>query len=334
VGVVDRVASGFLGVIRGSLISLALLLACIAFDAIAQAGAIPRIAVLVPQARGWDEEAFRKTLTDLGYREGVNLILDVRSAEGDLARLPQLATEIVNSSPRAIVAVNTPGTRAAIAGTRTIPIIMVAVGDPVGTGFVTNLARPEGNVTGVSNLCGELAAKRLSLLKEAIPSARRIAVMLNPEDPITLPQIRDAERAAPAVGVRVRMFAVRTTAELEKEMETVRQWRPDAAMWLCGQQRGLERRMIRLAQMHQLPVMPYLVSNVSAGGLIGYATNAPDLFRRAAIYVDRILKGAKPADLPVEQPTRFDLVINLQTAKTLGLVIPQSLLLRADELIQ
>ena len=170
----------------------------------------PRVGVLVPQPRGWEEKAFRQTLSGLGYSEGVNVILDVRSAEGQLARLPSLASELVRSGPHVIVAVNTPGTRAAIAATKTIPIVMVAVGDPVATGFVTNLARPEGNVTGVSNLCGELAAKRLSLLKEAVPTARRIAVMLNPDDPITNPQMKDAERAAPSIGVEVRSFPART----------------------------------------------------------------------------------------------------------------------------
>ena len=300
----------------------------------AQPTTSPRVGVLVPQPSGWEERAFRETLSGLVYSDGVNIILDVRSAEGQLARLPSLASELVRSGPHVIVAVNTPGTQAVIAATKTIPIVMVAVGDPVATGFVTNLARPEGNVTGVSSLCGELAAKRLSLLKEAVPTARRIAVMLNPNDPITTPQMKDAERAAPLIGIEVRFFSARTAVELDTVFELMLKWRPGAVMWLCGQQAALERRTMNLAQKYKLPVMPYQVQQVNAGGLIAYATNSADLSRRAAIYVDRILKGAKPANLPVEQPTRFDLVINLRVAKALGLTVPQSLLLRANEVIQ
>lgn len=302
----------------------------------AQPTATHRVGVLVPQPRGWgwQEKAFRQTLSDLGYSEGVNLILDVRSAEGQLARLPSLAAELVRSGPHVIVAVNTPGTRAAVAATRTIPIVMVEVGDPVATGFVSNLARPEGNVTGVSNLCGELAAKRLSLLREAVPTARRIAVMLNPDDPITTPQVKDAERAAPSLGIEVRFFPVRATAELAAVFEPMLAWRPDAVLWLCGQQFALEQRTVTLAAKHHLPVMPYRSEAVHPGGLMSYAANRAEFWRRAAIYVDKILKGAKPADLPVEQPMRLELIINLKAAKALGLTIPPSLLVWADQVIQ
>ena len=300
----------------------------------AQPAANHRVGVLVPQPRGWEEKVFRQTLSDLGYRDGVNLILDVRSAEGELARLPSLAAELVRSGPHVIVAVNTPGTRAAIAATRTIPIVMSGVGDPVATGFVSNLARPEGNVTGVSNLCGELAAKRLSLLREVLPTPRRIAVMLNPDDPITTPQVKDVERAAPSIGVEVRFFPVRVAAELGSVFELMLKWRPDAVLWLCGQQRTLELRTVALAPKHRLPVMSYRGEAVHAGGLMSYSPNRADLIRRVASHVDKILKGAKPADLPVEQPTKFELIINLKTAKAFGLTIPPSLLVRADQIIE
>jgi putative ABC transport system substrate-binding protein len=199
---------------------------------------------------------------------------------------------------------------------------------------VSNLARPEGNVTGVSNLCGELAAKRLSLLKEAVPTARRIAVMLNPADPITTPQVKDAERAGLPLGVEVRFFPARAIAELDSVFELVVRWRPDAVLWLCGQQGVLEQRTVTLASKYHLPVMPYRSEAVHAGGLISYVTNRAELFRRVAIYVDKILKGATPANLPVEQPTKLELVINLKTAKALGLTISPSVLLRADLVIQ
>jgi putative ABC transport system substrate-binding protein len=297
-----------------------------------QASKIHRVGVLVPT--GWEPEAFRQTLRQLGYIEGSNLVLDIRMAEGKLDRLPGIALELVKSTPDVIVAINTPGTKAAIAATRIIPIVMVSVGDPIATGFVSSLAHPGGNVTGVSNFCGELGAKRLALLKEAVPSASRIAVMLNPDDPITTMQVNDIERAAPSIGVQVRFFPARTTEQLGSTFESLLKWRPSAVLWLCGQGTGLEERTISLASKHKLPVMPYTVGAVQTGGLASYATNIPDVFRRAATYVDRILKGAKPADLPVEQPTTFELVINLKTAKALGLKIPQSLLVRADRVIE
>lgn len=302
------------------------------FAADAQPAGSHRVGVLVPQS--WDERAFRQALTALGYHEDANLLLDVRSAEGRLDRLPSLASELVGARPHVIVAMNTPGTRAAMAATKTIPIVMGEVGDPVATGFVSNLARPEGNVTGVSNLCGELAAKRLSLLKEAVPTARRIAVMLNPNDPITAVQVKDAQRAAPSIGVEARLFPVRTIAELEAGLESMLAWRPDAALWLCGQQAVLEQHTVNLMSKHRLPVMPYRGEAVPAGGLMSYSPDRSEAMRRVASYVDRILKGAKPADLPVEQPTKIDLFVNLKTAKALGLTIPPSLLLRADQVIR
>jgi putative ABC transport system substrate-binding protein len=297
---------------------------------------VRKIGVLLPQprARGWLEATFRETLAELGYKEGANLRIDVRSAEGRLSTLNVLAGELVRGSPDLILAANSPGTRAAIAATDRIPIVMVEVGDPVATGFVRNLARPERNVTGVTNMCGELAAKRLNLLKEIVPKARRVAIMLHPDDPITSPQVKDVERVAPSLGVAVRFFPVRTVAEAEQAFSPMLDWRADATMWLCGQQGAMADRTVVLAPAHHLPVMPYLSDEVRKGGLMSYSTGRSEMYRRAAQLVAKILNGAKPGDLPVEQPTNFELVINLKTAKALGIKIPSSVLQRADHVIQ
>jgi putative ABC transport system substrate-binding protein len=320
---------------RGFLLtSVACVLAAPVAGEAQQAAKVYRLGLLTPAAPQWDTREFREALRGLGYIEGANLILDVRSAEGELDQLPLLATDLVRARPDVIVAVNTPGTRAAIGATKTIPIVMSVVGDPVATGFVSNLARPGGNVTGVSNLSGELASKQLSLLKEAVPTARRIAVMLNSNDPITTPQRKDIERAAPSIGVAVHFFPARTTAELGSVFERMLKWRPDAVLWLAGQQVALEQQTLELASKSRLPVMPTRVRNTPSGGLLSYFANNAELIRRTAAYVDKILQGAKPADLPVEQPTKFELVINLKTAKALGLTIPPSLLARADQIIE
>jgi putative tryptophan/tyrosine transport system substrate-binding protein len=323
---VDRRA--FLFMVGGSIVAAPLI------GEAQQAGRVYRLGLLTPAAPQWDTKVFREALHGLGYIEGSNLILDVRSAEGELDQLPSLATDLVRTRPDVIVAVNTPGTRAAIEATKTIPIVMSVVGDPVATGFVSNLARPGGNVTGVSNLSGELASKRLSLLKEAVPTARRIAVMLNSNDPITTPQVKDIERAATSMGVEVHFFPARTTAELASAFERVLRWRSDAVLWLAGQQAALEQRTLELAAKVRLPVMPTQIRNAQSAGLLSYFANSAELIRRTAVYADKILKGAKPGDLPVEQPTKFELVINLKTAKALGLTIPQSVLLRADQVIE
>ena len=294
---------------------------------------VRRVGVLIPPAT-WESDAFRMALKERGYTEGVNLVLDVRTAGGRLERLPALASELVSASPELIVAANTPGVAAAIAATRTIPIVMVGVGDPLATGFVSSLARPERNVTGVSNMCGELGGKRLALLKETLPRARRIAVMLNPADPITALQVQDVERTAPSLGIEVRAFPVRTNVEVDSVFGPMLKWRPDGVLWLCGQQGAPLLHMIPLASRHRLPVMVYQRAEVQAGGLMSYSTDSPDLYRRAAIYVDKLLQGAKVSELPVEQPTKFELVINLKTAKALGLTIPPSILVRADRVIE
>jgi putative ABC transport system substrate-binding protein len=244
-----------------------------------------------------------------------------------------LADELVRMKPAAIVAVNTPGTRAAINATREIPIVMTAVGDPVGSGFISKFSHPGGNVTGVSDLARDIAAKRLQVLAEAVPAAKRIAVIFNSDDPVTVPQVQETERAARKLRLAIRFFPVRTQAALASAFGELRAWRADAAIWLLGQHIAFMKPTIDLAAQRQLPTMVGFPQDVDAGGLISYSANIADVYRRAAVYVDKILKGAKPADLPVEQPTTFVLVINMQTAKALGLTIPPLLRLRADRVI-
>ena len=292
------------------------------------------VGILTPHGDDPAYPVLLETLRLLGYQEGRNLRLLLRSADWKHDRLPALATELVEAHPDVIVAINTPGPRAAIQATTHIPIVMSIVGDPIGSGFVSNLAHPGGNVTGISNLSGELASKRLSLLKELVPRAKRIAVLQNPVDPVNVPQMRDMERAAPVLGVDVRFFPVKTTTELPEAFKHMIAWRADAALWLSGQNVAFQTETIELAAKYHLPVMVHQRANVESGGLISYFPDHAELVRRTAMYVDKILKGAKPGDLPVEQPTKFELAINLKTAKTLGLAVPQSLRLQADRVVE
>ena len=315
----------------------ALLLAVpLALEAQRKPQAVHTVGVLMPQRleQNVAYPTFLETLRRLGYQEDGNLRILLRSANGKLDRLPALATELVEARPDVIVAINTPGARAAIHATKQIPIVITATGDPVGSGFVSNLARPGGNVTGISNMVAELAPKRLSLLKEVVPAANRIAVMFNPEDPITVPQMRDAERAAPKLKVEIRFFPVMATGDLPEMFKQMLAWRADAALWLLGQQHAFQTGSIELAARYRLPLMVGLRQNVEAGGLISYISDSVEISRRTAVYVDRILKGTKPGDLPVEQPTKFELTVNLKTAKTLGLAVPGSVLLQADHVIE
>jgi ABC-type uncharacterized transport system substrate-binding protein len=294
------------------------------------------IGLLVPHSLQTqsDYPVFVETLRKLGYREGDNLRFLTKEAGGKLDRLPSLARELVDARVSVIVAINTPGARAAIDATRQIPIVITQVGDPVSSGFVTNLARPGGNVTGVSNMAGGIASKRMAILKEAMPSARRIAVLFNPRDPVTASQVRDVESSAAALAIEVRLFPVRERQELPETFKQIVAWKAHSAMWLLGQHQLFQATTIKLAAQHNLPVMVDNAGNVVAGGLISYAGDAAEVYRRTATHVDRILKGTKPGDLPVEQPTKFELAINLKTAKMLGLRIAPSVLLRADRVLE
>ena len=281
-----------------------------------------------------DYPVFVEALRQLGYRDGQNLRLVPKEAGGRLERLASLARELVDARVDLIVAFNTPGVRAAIDATREIPIVMTSVGDPVGSGFVTNLARPGGNVTGVSNMVGALASKRMQILRETIPSAKRIAVLFNPEDPVTKPQIRDLEALVAAKAVDFRLFPVRKPDELPQTFNQIVAWKAHAAMWLLGQHQLFQAMTVRLAAQHSIPVMVGNTGDVRAGGFMSYTNSFGEIYRSTAAQVDLILKGKKPGDLPVEQATKFELAFNLKTARALGVTIPSALLLRADHVVE
>lgn len=293
-----------------------------------------RVGVLTPAERQWEGPAFRQGLRDLGYIEGSNISIDTRSAEGRLERMPEMAAALVKSGVDVILSVNTPGTRAATQATKSVPIVMAAIGDPVGLGFVTSLARPGGNVTGLSNMGGDLAGKRLQLLKEAVPAAKRIAVMLHPDEPIVPIQLKDLSAAAPHLGVELETIPVRHPHELERGFQRALQWRAQGLLRLAGQAAVIGPPTAELALKHRLPAMLLLKQDVEAGALMSYFTDHQALFRRAATYVDKILKGVKPSELPVEQPTKFEFYVNLKTAKHIGVTIPPNLLARADRVIR
>lgn len=321
---------------RRAIVALLLLAAPLAAHAQPKGREVPTVGVLTPQ-RLRDTPpyaAFLETLRHLGYEPERNLRIVLRSADGHLDRLPVLASELVAARVDVIVAVNTPGARAAISATKQIPIVITAVGDPVGSGFVATLARPGGNVTGVSNMIAALAPKRLSILKEVVPGAARVAVLFNPEDPITAPQMLDLHTAAPALQVEIRLFPVKAVDTLADTFKAMLAWRADAVLWLAGQQHAFQRRSTELPAHHRLPLMVVNRHDVEAGGLISYLSDTVDVYRRTAVYVDRILKGATPSDLPIEQPTKFELVINLKTARSLGVTIPPRLLLQADRVVE
>lgn len=277
-----------------------------------------------------------QALEGLGYREGQNLALEVRSADGRLDRLPGLAAELVAGAVEVIVSVNTPGTQAAIATGTKIPIVMALVGDPVGSGFVQSLNRPGGTVTGMSNAAGELAGKRLGLLKDAIPAARRIAVFTHPSDPVAVIQLRQIEAAAGRLGVELKIIPVVASREdIERAMAAAVDWRADAMIRIQAQTAPeLGKFQADLLLKNRLPAMVGTRLEVEAGGLMTYYIDVTEHWADVARYVDRILRGAAPGDLPVMQPTRFQLIVNLKTAKALGLVLPSSFLARADELIE
>lgn len=298
------------------------------------AGKLPLVGVLLPHLLDRDFPVFLATLRELGYEDGRTVRLEIKSAETKLERLPQLAAELVRMSPAVIVTVNTPPTRAAVNATKEIPIVMGLVGDPLGSGFVRNLSRPGGNVTGRSNIVADLAAKRLQILKEIIPSARRIATLFNPDDSVTTPQRQEIERAASQVGVESRFLAVRSEDGLATAFADAATWPADAVQWIAGQEHAFIATSIRIAAERRLPLMVPRRQQVESGGLIAYVPNAPAQYRAAAVYVDKILRGAKPGDLPVEQPTEISLSINLKTARALGLKLPPSILARADDVFE
>jgi putative ABC transport system substrate-binding protein len=298
---------------------------------------VVRVARLSPISASTDVpilQALRQGLRDHGWVEGQNITFEYRFAEGNLARLPELAAELVRLKVDVIVPGSTSAALAAKNATKTIPIVMVITGDPVASGLVASLARPSGNVTGVTALGEDLSGKRLEVLREAVPGVSRVAVLTNPAYADTEPFLKGTERAARTSRVQLRMVEVRDPAELEKAFAAMS--REHAGAFVVGTDPFFNtnrRRIVELAAKNRLPAMYGLREYVDDGGLMFYGASLPDMYRHAATYVDKILRGAKPADLPVEQATRFELVINLKTAKALRLAIPPSLLLRADQVI-
>ena len=282
-----------------------------------------------------DQKAFMRGLEEHGYIVGQNAVIEIRGAAGKQERLPELAAELVRLRVDILVTPGTLTTLAAKHATTTIPIVMVSVGDPVGTGFAATFARPGGNITGLSDVNPELSAKRLALLKEIFPRLARAAVLLNPDHPPNVAQLKETQGAARILGVTLQTLEVRRSEDFERAFAAIAREHAEAVVVLPDGFTVSHRNQIaELAARHRLPTMFAQRAHVAAGGLMAYGATAADLYRQAASYVDRIFKGAKPADLPIQQPTRFELVINLKTAKALGLTIPPSLLQRADEVIQ
>jgi putative tryptophan/tyrosine transport system substrate-binding protein len=299
---------------------------------------IPRIGYLggaSPSLAAARIEAFRQGLRELGYVEGKNIVIEYRYAEGKLDRLPALAAELVRLKVDIIVTAAPAVTQAAKEATNTIPIVMTNEADPVGTGFVTSLARPGGNVTGLSTLAPELSGKRLELLKEAVPKLSHVAVFGTSTQPGYAQGLRETELAARAFGVHLQALDVLDPKDIATAFREASKRRADGVLVLPSPVFNSHRtQVVKLAVKNRLPAIHYAAEWVEEGGLMSYGTNFVDLHRRAAIYVDKILKGAKPADLPVEQPTKFELVINLKTAKQIGLTIPPNVLARADKVIK
>jgi putative tryptophan/tyrosine transport system substrate-binding protein len=280
-------------------------------------------------------EAFRQGLRDVGYEEGKNIVIEYRHADGRLERLGSLAAELVRLNVEVIVSSGPADTKAAKGATSTIPIVMAWNNDPVGSGFVASLARPGGNITGLSSLSSGLSGKQLELLKEVVPRLSRVAVFGNSEEPGNEQNLTEVELAARAFGTKTHIFDVRSPRNIETAFRAAAKESANAGLVLPSPISALHRaEFAERAMKNRLPIVYWRSEAVAAGGLMSYGPSFNDLFRRAATYVAKILKGARPADLPVEQPTKFELVINLKTAKALGLTIPQSILLRADRVVE
>jgi len=321
-------------------ITFGLLAAPLAAGARSRAAGVARIGLLTsqsPPGRGpgfVEYDAFVQALRDLGYVLGQNLLIELRAAEGQPARFPALAAELVDLKVDLIFAPSTPPAQAAKHATTTIPIVFAVAIDPVGDGLIASLAHPGGNITGMTSTALELAAKRLELVREALPGVARIGALAYPGFPTAARAVVAMQEAAPRLGVQIHPVEARED-QFDAAFAELSRTRADALVVLPHGTYFRDRKVLAdLAGMHRLPAIYEFRPYVDAGGLMSYGADVLDLYRRAARYIDKILKGAKPADLPVEQPTKFELVINLKTAKALGLTIPQSLLPRADQVIE
>jgi putative tryptophan/tyrosine transport system substrate-binding protein len=278
--------------------------------------------------------AFRQALHDLGYIEGKNVILELRSADGKIERVPAIIAELIHLNVDIIVSGGSVVTQSAKKATKTIPIVMAQEADPVGSGLIASLARPGGNITGLATLAPELSGKQLELLKEIVPTLARVAVLESPGNSGNAPSLRETERAGQAFDVKIQRIDI-THNDIESAFQMATNARADAILVLSSPFATSQRKKITtLAAQNRLPAVSDRVEFVEDGGLMTYSVSSTDLFRRAAIYVDKILKGSTPADLPVEQPTKFELVINLKTAKQIGLTVPPNFLARADRVIK
>jgi putative ABC transport system substrate-binding protein len=300
----------------------------------AQPARMPRLGVLLYSTAQADPnaESFRRGLRDLGYVDGRNIAIEYRAAEGRPERLPELAADLVRGKPDVLFALGGDVTQVAAKATQTVPIVFVSSADPVQLGLVASLARPGGNATGVTLLMDELASKRLELLKEIVPNTSRVAFLWNPDHIDN--ELREAERAASSLGMTLLRLASHGPGNLDAILRVARDGRADALYVVSSRQtvRGLDK-VVAFADRYRLPLAGGWGAWAQAGGLLSYGPNVDDMVRRATTYVDRILKGTRPADLPVQQPTKFELVINLKTARALGLTVAESFLLRADRVI-
>jgi putative ABC transport system substrate-binding protein len=305
----------------------------------AQGAKPPRIGLLLPGTPGplYDRwfDAFRDGLRDFGFIEKQNIVLEYRFARGRYEHLPELVADLISLGVDVLVIDGQPAGEAAKSATRTIPIVLAVAGDAVGTGLVESLARPGGNITGTTLMTPDLSAKRLALLKEAIPKAATVAVLRNPDNAASQVYWRELQGAAPKLQVQLQPVEVRRSTDLESALSTIAGWRVDALLIIEDPVLvPLFRKIADFTARRRLPTISGLRPLVDAGGLMSFGPNFPDLFRNAATFVVKILRGAKPSELPIEQPSTFELVINLKTAKALGLTIPPSLLLRADQVIE
>jgi len=277
----------------------------------------------------------RDGLRELGYEEGRNVIIEFRWAKGKYDQFPALVAELLAAKVDVIITAGTPATLAIKKATSTVPLVFIAVGDPVGTGVVPNLGRPGGNITGLSSIAPDLEGKRLELLREVVPKLSHVAFFLNPANVFHTASMRQARVAAQSLGIKLQPMEVNKSEQLDGAFASIVKEKPDALLILADRVFLHNRkRMMEFAIQQRLPSVNAYRELVEAGGLISYGPSYEDMHRRAAVYVDKILKGTKPADLPIEQPTKFTLLINLKTAKTLGLTVPPTLVARADELIE
>ena len=280
-------------------------------------------------------DAFREGLRELGYEEGRNIVIEYRWADGKYERFPALIAELIAAKVDVIVTAGTPAALAVKKATTTVPLVMVAVGDPVGTGLVPSLARPGGNLTGLSSIAPDLEGKRLDLLREIVPKLSNVAMFFNSLNPFHVASMQQAGTAAQAMGIKLQQHDIRKSEDLDRAFAAVRKKRPDALLILADRVFLHNRqRMIDFTEEQHLPNINAYTELVEAGGLMSYGPSYEDMHKRAAIYVDKILKGAKPADLPIEQPSKFTFVINLNAAKALGVTMPPSLITLADKVIE